>query len=269
MLGPSRQSLAEVRQRLLARTGDAAFAGLSDELLAVSGVLGTNRTLRRTLSDGGLAAERKQGIVRRLFEGKVSPLALDLLTEVVSRHWSTPADMTDAVEQLGAEAAFVVAERDGTLDTVEDELFRFGRIASGQHELLTTLDDLSISADGRVALIGDLLRGRADPTTVKLLEHVTRNPRGRRFEAALRDLLTLAAARRDQLVADVRSATALTAQQEERLAAALARVYGRDVHLQVSVEPDLLGGVVVQVGDEIIDGSIASRLEQARRQVAS
>jgi F-type H+-transporting ATPase subunit delta len=269
MLGPSRQSLADARRALVAQADDPDFPGLADELLAISGVLGKSHALRGALADAGTAAERKQALVEQVFGGKVSPLAVRVLSDVVSRRWSSERDLTDAVEQLGAEAAFVIAERAGTLDTIEDELFRFGRIAEGQPELLATLDDLSVDSRSRAGVIRDLLQGKADPTTVKLLEHVTLNPRGRRFEDALAELSKLAAARRDQLVADVRTATPLTAEQEQRLSAALARIYGRDVHLQVAIDSSIMGGVVVRIGDEIIDGSIATRLEQARRQLAS
>ena len=269
MLGPSRQSLAEVRRALVARADDQSFPGLADELLAISGVFGKSHALRGTLADAGTAAERKQTLVAQIFGGKVSPLAVQVLSDVVARRWSSERDLTDAVEQLGAEAAFVMAERAGTLDAIEDELFRFGRIAEGQPELLATLDDLSLDPRVRAGVIHDLLDGKADATTIKLLEHVTMNPRGRRFQQALAEFSTLAAARREQLVADVRTATPLTAEQEQRLSAALARIYGRAVHLQVAMDPAIMGGVVVRIGDEIIDGSIATRLEQARRQLAS
>ena len=269
MLGPSRRSLAEARRALVARADDPSFPGLADELLAISGVVGASHALRNALADAGTAADRKQALVGQVFGGKVSPLAVEILADVVKRRWSSERDLTDAIEQLGAEAAFVVAERAGTLDTIEDELFRFGRIAEGQPELLDLLDDLSIAGPARAAIIHDLLGGKAHPTTVKLLEHVAVHPRGRRFEEALAELSALAAARRDQLVADVRTATPLSGEQEQRLAAALARVYGRDVHLQVAIDPTIMGGVVVRVGDEVIDGSIATRLEQARRQLAT
>lgn len=269
MLGPSRLALREVRAALLEHRDADGFAGVSDELLAVSDLLGTNGALRRSLADAGVSAARKQAVVDQLFGDRLSRPSVELLREVVARRWSSPADLTDAVEELGAEAAFVVAERDGRLDRVEDELFRFGRIAAAEPTLLAAMDDLSVDGPARTAVVEQLLDGKADPTTIALLEHLTRSPRGRRFAAALEHLSTLAAARRDQLVADVRTAAALRPDQEQRLAAALARLYGKDVHLQVSIDPDVLGGIVVRVGDEVIDGSIASRLEQARRRLAS
>jgi F-type H+-transporting ATPase subunit delta len=269
VLGPSRQSLDRAREALVLRSDDEDFPALADELLAVSGVLATSHALRGAMADPGTAPEAKHALVEQVFGGKVSPLTVETLSDVVRRRWSTDRDLNDAVEQLGAEAAFVMAERGGSLDTIEDELFRFGRIAEADPRLQTALDDLSIDGRARSGLIRDLLSGRADPTTVKLLEHVAMHPRGRRFEEALNELSTLAAARRDQLVADVRTATPLTAEQEQRLGAALTRVYGREVHLQVSIDPTIIGGVVVRIGDEIIDGSIASRLEQAHRQLAT
>jgi F-type H+-transporting ATPase subunit delta len=122
-----------------------------------------------------------------------------------------------------------------------------------------------VPLDQRLGVLRDLVRDRVRPLTLALLEHVLRSPRGRRVEEAVEELVSLAAERREEIVADVRVAAPMTADQERRLAAALGGVYGRAVRLQVSVDPTLLGGVVVTVGDEVIDGSVVHRLEQARR----
>ncbi len=235
----------------------------------MSQVLGGAAALRGALSDAGTSAERKQALVSDLFGARLSPLTIEVLDDLVARRWSSPADLNDAVEQLGAEAAFVVAERAGTLDTVEDELFRFARIVEAEPLLRMALGDLSVPGAQRAELVNDLLRGKADPTTVTLVSHVVANPRGRLIDQALEQLSELAARRRDQLVAMVRTAIELTPQHQQRLGEVLARVYGREVHLQITVDPGVVGGVVVQVGDEVIDGSIATKLEQARRRLSA
>ncbi len=253
----------------MVRSDDPGFATVADELLAVSKVLGESSALRGALADAGTSAERKQALVRDLFGPGLSELTVEVLQDVAARRWSSPADLNDAVEQLGAEALFVIAERAGTLDTIEDDLFRFARIVEAEPQLSAALGDLSIPGAQRAKVVTDLLQGKVDPTTVKLVSHVVANPRGRRVEHALEQLSQLAAERRDQLVATIRTAVELTPQQYQRLGEALARVYGREVHLQVSVDPSVVGGVVVQVGDEVIDGSIATKLEQARRRLTA
>ncbi len=235
----------------------------------MSQVLGGAAALRGALADAGTSADRKKSLVSDLFGAGVSALTVEVLQDLVSRRWSSPADLNDAIEQLGAEALFVLAEQAGTLDTVEDELFRFARIVEAEPQLRTALGDLAVPGARRANVVTDLLAGKADATTVTLVSHVVANPRGRRIEQALEQLSELAARRRDQLVATVRTAVELTPQQQQRLGATLARVYGREVHLQVSVDPGVVGGVVVQVGDEVIDGSIATKLEQARRRLSA
>ena len=188
MLGPSRRSLAEAREAFVVRSDDPGFATVADELLAVSKVLGESSALRGALADAGTSAERKQALVRDLFGPGLSELTVEVLQDVAARRWSSPADLNDAVEQLGAEALFVIAERAGTLDTIEDDLFRFARIVEAEPQLSAALGDLSIPGAQRAKVVTDLLQGKVDPTTVKLVSHVVANPRGRRVEHALEQL---------------------------------------------------------------------------------
>lgn len=265
MQGASRVSLAAARDALASRADDPSFRGLSEELLAVSALLGRESGLRSALTDPGDSPERRRELAAGILTGQASPLAVDVVGELVAQRWSSGRDMVDAVEALGVDAAFTVAERDGVLDSVEDELFRFARIVDSQPALRSTLTDPAVPNSNKSALVGDLLAGKASEVTVRLATHVAANPRGRRLEDALDVLVGAAAVRREQLLAEVTVATALTMQQHERLAAALSRLYGRSVNLQVSIDPDVRGGVVVRVGEELIDGSIAHRLAEARR----
>lgn len=267
LLGPSRQSYAEVRDALIGRADEPGFAQMSDELLAVSALLAREASLRGALADAGEAMARRAELARSVFTGRVAELTVDVLTEVVRRRWSTAADLVDAVEALGAEAAFLLAERARRLDSIEDELFRFGRTIEAEPQLRSVLTDPSVPPASRAAVARELLSGKADETTVGLVTHVIEHPRGRKVEQAVVELTRLAAQRREQLLAEVRVAAPLTAAQERRLASALGRLYHRDVRLQVVVDADVLGGVVVRIGDEVIDGSVIHKLEQARRQL--
>ena len=177
--------------------------------------------------------------------------------------------MVDAVEQLGAQAAFTVAEADGSLDRVEDELFTFSRAVDDSAELQLALTDPSVPASSKSDLVRDLVGGSAAPTTVALLAYASGHLRGRRPAAAVEDLARLASEQRRQVLAEVRSAIALDAEQHTRLAAALTRLQGRQVRVNVIVDPEVVGGIVVRVGDDVIDGSVSARLEQARRALSA
>jgi F-type H+-transporting ATPase subunit delta len=267
MLGSSRESLVALRASLDARSGEAGFPSVSGDLLAVAAVLGREKSLRQMLADSGQQEASRVGIVTSLFDGRISPEASGVLVDVVKTRWSNDADLVDALEILGAQAAFATAERDGGLDRVESELFTFAQAVDTSPELQMALTDPSETPEGKAALVRDLVGASASPVTTSLLVHLAGNLRGRRPAAAVEELARLAAEERQRQLAEVRTAVTLTPEQEQRLAAALSRIQGRDVRVNVIVDPEVVGGIVVRVGDDVIDGSVASRLENARRSV--
>jgi F-type H+-transporting ATPase subunit delta len=265
MLGSSRESLAACQEGLDARRQDAAFAQLSGELFAVAGVLDREVQLRSTLADAGQPNSVREGLVRQLFSGKVSDLAVDIVLTAVDRRWSQDVDLVLALEQLADQAAFTVAEADGTLDATEEELFLFGRALDSSSNLQMALTDPAQSAATKAAIVHDLLQGRATAATREVLEYAVGHLHGRRIDAVVDELCGLAAKQRERMVAEVRVAAPIEQEQERRLADALTRLKGRQVRLNVAVDPAVLGGVHVRIGDEVIDGTVASRMEQARR----
>ena len=288
MEASSRESLVRVRERLaqltrepsglLERTKDRLareprvstaeeLTALADELFAVARLLDGQLTLRRSLSDpAGKPAERA-ALANRLFASRVSPAALDLVEAVARQRWSRPPDLVEAFMALATEASLDAAEVRGELDDVEDELFRFGRIVSSDRELGRILSDRKAQASGKAALLDRLLSRKVSPVTEQLLRNVLTGPHVGHAENAIERLSDVASRRRGQSVARVTTAVALTAEQEQRLTEVLGRIYGRTVGLQVTVDPSVLGGLIVQVGDEVIDGSIAHRLEVAGRRL--
>jgi F-type H+-transporting ATPase subunit delta len=160
-----------------------------------------------------------------------------------------------------------VAEKDGSLDEVEDQLFRFGRILDREPELGSLLADENVPVDKRVELLRQVLRDKVSPVTATLLEQTVRNRRGRHLDVAAEELSELAAAQRDRSVAHVRTPVRLSDAQEQRLVELLTRLYGRPISLQVEHDPTLLGGLVVRVGDELIDGSVSNRIATAKRKL--
>lgn len=267
--GASRGADAEVQaelERVLGQDGTDAEV-VSRELFAVSGLFGRELTLRRTLADPSRTADARAGMVDALLAGKVSDATRQVVGAVVRQRWSVPSHLGNALDDLAVRATVQSAARSGTLDRVEDELFRFRRILVGEPELRTALSDHGLDADRKVALVGDLVGDRVAPQTRALLDQAVRDRRGRTVEHTLERFTALAAATRERLVAHVRSVVELDDAQRGRLGAALARIYGRDVALNVELDPSVLGGISVRVGDEVVDATVLARLDEARRRL--
>jgi F-type H+-transporting ATPase subunit delta len=163
-----------------------------------------------------------------------------------------------------ARALFEVARAEGTIDEVEDELFRFARSFESSDALRNTLTDDMIPAGKRQAIVEDLLGGRATPTTTQLISMVVGSGRARDLPAIIDKLVERASSEKELEFAEVRSAVALTADQEARLKAALANATGKQVNLKVVVDPSVLGGLVATVGDTVIDGTVRTRIDQLK-----
>lgn len=268
MQGVSRDSLTAARKRLDTEFGAAdeqALSTLGDELFAVAGLLTRERTLLRHLADPAIPDTARADFVDAMLGQRLAAQTLSTLRDVVRGRWSKPDDLLDAVEALGREALLKVAEGSGSLDQVEDEVFRFGRILAGDTKLNTLLSDRSATAERRVALLDAVVADKVTPTTLQLLHHTVRTPRGRSLYVVLEELAAVVAARRERSIARVTAPAPLSDAQLQRLGSVLARIYGRDVSLQIEVDGDLLGGLVVQVGEDLIDGSVSAQLERARQ----
>jgi F-type H+-transporting ATPase subunit delta len=268
--GSSRASLALAKERLTEiLAGDADPARLGEEMFAVTGLLDSEPALRRMLADPTRQTRAKDGLVRQLLGSRVGAPTLELVSALVGERWSEPDDLPDTAEQLAVLAIVEVAEREGSLDDVEDELFRFGRVVNAEPELRAALSNPFFPADRKRDLLNALLGGKVTGPTMRLVTQAAVQSRGRSLDASLDEFARLAAERRERLVAEVHAAIALTAEQRGRLAAALAAAYGHDVHLNVVLDPHVIGGMSVQIAGEIIDGSTASRLAELRRRLAA
>jgi F-type H+-transporting ATPase subunit delta len=246
----------------------AALVELATELHQVSRLLEVQPRLRRALGDPSTAGERRSQFARRILSGKISDRALNLVVDAVSLRWSNPWDLTDALSIVGDELLLDSAQRTGQLDNVEDELFRFGRILRAQDDLRGLLDEQSVPAERRIGLLTGVVGDKVDPVTLALLDQAVRSGRKRTIELAIDDLLERTAQLRGQSVADVSTAVALTDAQEQRLGAALSRLYDRTITVRTLVDPSVQGGLVVRIGNEIIDGSVAHRLAVVRAELA-
>jgi F-type H+-transporting ATPase subunit delta len=267
--GASRGSLAAARETLgtLIRSGDSDLLALGDDLFAVASVLDREIGLRRALTDPSRSGDDRAGLARGLFGEQVGGAAVDVVVWAVRSRWSSPRELVDAVELLAVEAVAAAADKAGRLDAVEDELFRISRIVAGAPELRIALADRAAPGESRAALIEGLLGDQVAEETRRLVRQAVVAPRGRTFDHAVEVYGQVAAELRSRLIATVTATVPLTEEQRDRLAAALRRIYGAELHLNVQLDPDLVGGIRVEIGDEVIDGSVVARLDEARRRL--
>ena len=273
MRGISRTSLAEVTRRLdenvLASAGTASSGvSLGSELFEVVALLANEHSLRRWLADQATPAEAKSTLIGQLLETRFSPSAVMVASDVVSAKWSGARDLVDAMERMAVYVTVAGLQSASALDELEDELFRFQRIVVAEPELRDALTRDGAAPELRLSLVEDLLSGKVNPATLTLIGEAVTRPRGRTLEQALDNYGQLVAERAKRYVAVVRSAVALSENQQSRLGTALSRAYGRDIHLNIEVTSEVVGGLSVQVGDEVIDGTIAGRIAEVQRRLA-
>lgn len=269
-----RRSYHEAREALdqvLSRTDESGSASdasrLADEVWQVARLVEGNAVLRRSLADPSREGADKADLAQRLLSGKVGDGAVHVTRTVAAQRWSEPGQLVEALERLGVEAVLAHAERHGRLGQVEDDLFRFGRIVEATPDLQAALSDRRADADARATLVDRLLSVRTAPETVRLARQAVTGSRGRRFDRAIASYLEQAADRQQQVTAIVTSAVPLTPEQHDRLVSTLSRQYGRQVHTNVVIDEHVVGGIRVEIGDEVIDGTISHRLSDARRRM--
>lgn len=239
---------------------------LADELFAVVELLDSQPTLRNALSDLTAPEDARRQLAAAVLGGQVSAAALAVVQAAAGLRWATSGALAGALERQGVRTLLRAAQVAGELDRAEEELFRFARIVAADPALRAALENRAASLPGRRQLIAELLVGKALAVTVALAQRAARATE-RTFGLTLAAYLQLAAEQRRRAIAEVTVARPLTAGQAERLRAALSAQVGREVSLQVSVDPAVLGGVRVKLGDEVIEGTVAGRLQAATRQL--
>lgn len=268
MRGASADSLATLTDALEAAVdGGAEATRVADDLFGVSEILRREPALRRVLTDLSVSAQGKGDLVRQVFGDKLDPATLDLVAGAAGRRWAATRDLGDAFELLGVIAVVRGAEQAGQADALEDQLFSFERLVSQNPELRDALSDPARSVEDKRALVRGLLESRFTPAAVRLAEQSVAGTH-RTVAVAMEEYQKVAAAHRNRLVATVRVAREIGEVEQQRLAGVLAGQYGRPVHLNVVVDPEVLGGMRVEIGDDVIDGTVASRLDEARRRLA-
>lgn len=270
MAGVSSHSLASVREDLESRLPGAKLS-LAEDLFGVLAMLDSNAGLRRALTDPSRSGKDKAVLVDQLIADRVSPDAVGVVKSLVSERWASARDIGDALETLAATVVISVAERGGTgvegLERLETELHSFMAVVGSNHELQRALSEAQASTESKVDLALKLVP-QAGEAGKLLISQAVSAPRGLKPAALVGRFLELVAARQQRWIANVSVSRPLTESQHAKLIAGLNAMYGRELKVNVDVNPLLIGGVRVSVGDEMVDSTVVTRLSELRRKMA-
>lgn len=261
--GASADAVAALQDELASATSGTNAAKVAGDLFSVATTLRGQAALRRFATDSSIPAEAKTGLFTEVFSGKVDGATLGILTSAVSRRWTAGRDLADALEHLGVMANVTAAGTETS--RLADELFAFAQAAKDNPDLRDALADPVRSIADKRGLVVSILTG-ALPSTVALVSEALSGSH-RTVAVALKEYQKVVADAQTEGVATVRVARALGDAELERLSAVLATQYGRPVHLNQLVDPSVLGGIRVEIGDDVIDGTVSSRLDDARRRL--
>lgn len=234
------------------------------ELFAVARAVSDSSHLSGALADSAAPVQARRQVVADVFGKAVSPATASLLTTAVEQRWSSAADLVDGIEELAVRAAAI---SDPAAD-VEAELFAFSRTVAGNAELELALGSRRGDSSSKAALVESLLKGRASEATTLIAASLIRHPRERRVRQILSRATKVVADQRGRTVATVVAAAPLSSAQTERLTAALSKRYGSQVSINTVVDPSVVGGVRVQIADDVIDASVSARLADLRQRLA-
>jgi F-type H+-transporting ATPase subunit delta len=274
MAGVSSESLAAALAALEAKLPSASLQ-LAKELFGILGTVDSSAGLRRALTDPSRSADEKSTLVKQLFSGKVSADAVEIAAGLAGSRWASARDIGDALETLAASVVIAVAENKSAvsasgltgLESLENDLFSFNQAVQSSHEVQRALSEPQASPAAKVTLADKLVPGASEEAKVLIGQAVTA-PRGLKVTSLVRRFAELAAKRQQRWIATVNITRPLSEAQTSRLQTGLNALYGRDLKINMNVDPALIGGIRIQVGDEVVDASVAGRLGQLQRQLA-
>ncbi len=261
--GASAEAKQELSSRLEGLSGDAETIG--EELFAVAAVLRSEAAVRRIVTDASIEGDAKAGLMGNVFGNALGSGSLDLVKDAVTRRWTATRDLADVIEYLGVLAT--VRSAGDTGGRISDELFQVRQTVDSHADLRSALSDPARSTADKSGLLRQLLDGKVQQATLRLVGQAVSGSHGS-IDRGLEEFQDIAAEAMDEKIATVHTARELDDSERDRLTDALSRQYSTTVHLQVVVDPDVIGGLRVEVGDDVIDGTVASKLDDAQRKLA-
>jgi F-type H+-transporting ATPase subunit delta len=261
--GASAEAQAELTSELEGSKGDDATLG--EELFGVAAVVRGEPAVRRILTDASVEADAKASLAGDVFSNSLSEATTELVKSAVKRRWTVSHDLADVIEELGVLASVRSAGDDGS--KISDELFEVRRIVDKTPGLRTALSDPARPVSDKSELLRTLFAEKLLPATMLLVEQAAAGRHGA-IDGALELFQHTAAHSIGQKIATVYAARELSDDESSRLAKALGAQYDTTVHLLVVQDPEIVGGIRVEIGDDVIDGTVASKLEDAQRKLA-
>lgn len=262
-MGSATRQALEGSRAALAELGRADLK-VAEDLLAAERTIGASSQLRAALTDTEADATQKRALVEAVFGSRIAPDAITLLVGASTSRWSDGQDFLAGIEELAYRVAAESAP-DGV--DIDAELFTFERAVASDDELELALGSKLSAPEAKTQIVDRLLGGKSAPQTLAIVRHLVQEPRGRRIGEMLRHAASVIAHQRGFDIATVTTAVPLTDAQLTRLGKGLANE-GRRIRFDTIVDPSVLGGVRVQIGDDVIDGSVASRLSSLRQKLA-
>jgi F-type H+-transporting ATPase subunit delta len=270
--GSSRVSVQTLRKSLdeiVNKQSAIDAADFASDLFTILTVLSTSIGVRRALTDNSRDAGAKAELISNLFGKNISSQAQALLASASALRWSNPGEIADAIENLAVQAESACAEKNGELEKVERQLFDFAQVLRANPELRQALNTSADTDQNKVSLLEAIVVGKYLTSTINLLRQVVTLRRGRSIDATLAAYAHYVSTRKDQVVAHVKSAVELSDSQLAKLVATLSKQVGKDVRINLEIDPKVLGGISIRYADDVIDGTVINRLAEAGRALVS
>ncbi len=270
--GSSRASVITLRKSLadnVSKQSAAEASQFSTDLFTVLTVLSSSVGLRRALTDNSRDTASKTQLITDLFGKNIGDATKALVTQAAGLRWSNPSEIADAIENLAVESASAAADKSNELEQLENQLFDFAQVLIANPDFRQALNTTADSDEGKVSLVESVVNGKYAASTINLLKKVVLLRRGRNIDATLATYAHYVSNSRNRLVAHVKTAVALSPAQKSSLIAALTKQMGREVHVNIEIDPKVLGGISIRYADDVIDGTVVNRLAEASRALVS
>jgi F-type H+-transporting ATPase subunit delta len=270
--GTSRASVLTLRKSLadaVSKQSASDAASFASDLFTILTVLSSSVGLRRALTDNSRDKSAKAELISNLFGKNINADAQGLLATAAALRWSSPSELADAVEHLAVEAQSAAAEKNNEQEVLESELFDFTRVLIANPDFRQALNTSADSDEGKLALLDAVVKGKYASSTLTLLQKVVTLRRGRSIDATLSAYSHYVSTRNNRVVAHIKSAVELSADQQKKLVAALTKQMGKEVHVNIEIDPKVLGGISIRYADDVIDGTMVNRLAEAGRALVS
>jgi F-type H+-transporting ATPase subunit delta len=270
--GSSRASVIALRKSLadnVSKQSAAEASQFSTDLFTVLTVLSSSVGLRRALTDNSRDTASKTQLITDLFGKNIGDATKALVTQAAGLRWSNPSEIADAIENLAVESASAAADKSNELEQLENQLFDFAQVLIANPDFRQALNTTADSDEGKVSLVESVVNGKYAASTINLLKKVVLLRRGRNIDATLATYAHYVSNSRNRLVAHIKTAVELSPTQKSSLIAALTKQMGREVHVNIEIDPKVLGGISIRYADDVIDGTVVNRLAEASRALVS